>query len=116
MRLSAEIGADANLYTFVGSSAVFSPDGTRLALLAIGADKKRRIYVRSLDQLQATALPGTENALDPFFSPDGQWLGFFADGKLKKISVQGGGAVTLCDVITAPVRKLGRRRHNRVRT
>jgi Tol biopolymer transport system component len=102
LRLSMEIGADASLYTFVGSSAVFSPDGTRLALLAIGADKKRRIYVRSLDQLQATALPGTENALDPFFSPDGQWLGFFADGKLKKISVQGGGAVTLCDVATAP--------------
>jgi serine/threonine protein kinase/dipeptidyl aminopeptidase/acylaminoacyl peptidase len=102
MRLSAEIGADANLYTFVGSSAVFSPDGTRLALLARDSDQKQRIYVRSLDQLQATALPGTENALDPFFSPDGQWLGFFADNKLKKISVQGGGAVTLCDVITAP--------------
>jgi Tol biopolymer transport system component len=102
MRLNAEIGADASLYTFVGSSAVFSPDGTRLALLARDSDQKQRIYVRSLDQLQATALPGTENALDPFFSPDGQWLGFFADNKLKKISVQGGGAVTLCDVITAP--------------
>jgi Tol biopolymer transport system component len=102
LRLSAEIGADASLYTIVGSSAVFSPDGTRLALLARDSDQKQRIYVRSLDQLQATALPGTENALDPFFSPDGQWLGFFADNKLKKISVQGGGAVTLCDVITAP--------------
>jgi eukaryotic-like serine/threonine-protein kinase len=95
VRLSAEIGADANLYTFVGSSAVFSPDGTRLALLARGSDQKQRIYLRSLDQLQAAALPGTENALDPFFSPDGQWLGFFADNKLKKISVQGGGAVPL---------------------
>ncbi len=99
MRLSAEIGADASLYTGLGPSAILSPDGTKLALVAAGSDQKRRIYVRSLDQLQATALSGTENARDPFFSPDGQWLGFFADGKLKKISVQGGAAVTLCDVV-----------------
>jgi len=98
MRLIAEIGADASLYTAFGPSAILSPDGTRLAFLASGADQKRRIYVRSLDQLQATALSGTENATDPFFSPDDQWIGFFADGKLKKISVQGGAAVTLCDV------------------
>jgi len=98
MRLIAEIGADASLYTAFGPSAILSPDGTRLAFLASGADQKRRIYVRSLDQLQATALSGTENATDPFFSPDGQWIGFFVDGKLKKISVQGGAADTLCDV------------------
>jgi Tol biopolymer transport system component len=97
VRLSAEIGADASLYTTNGSSAILSPDGTRLALIATGSDQKRRIYVRSLDQLQATVLSGTENAGDPFFSPDGQWIGFFADGKLKKISVRGGAAVTLCD-------------------
>ena len=97
MRLSAEIGVDASLYTEFGASAILSPDGTRLALVATGSDQKRRIYVRSLDQLQATVLSGTENARDPFFSPDGQWIGFFADGKLKKISVQGGAAVTLCD-------------------
>jgi Tol biopolymer transport system component len=97
MRLSAEIGADASLYTEYGPSAILSPDGTRLALAATGSDRKRRIYVRSIDQLQATALSGTENAEDPFFSPDSQWIGFFADGKLKKISVQGGAAVTLCD-------------------
>jgi Tol biopolymer transport system component len=97
MRLTAEIGADANLYTTFGPSAILSPDGTQLALVASGADQKRRIYVRSIDQLQATALSGTGNARDPFFSPDGQWLGFFADGKLKKVSVQGGAAVKLCD-------------------
>jgi Tol biopolymer transport system component/tRNA A-37 threonylcarbamoyl transferase component Bud32 len=97
MRLSAEIGVDASLYTASGPSAIFSPDGTRLVLVATGSDQKRHIYVRALDQLQASALSGTENAGDPFFSPDGQWIGFFADGKLKKISVQGGAAVTLCD-------------------
>jgi len=96
IHLSAEIGAEASLVT-AGSSVILSPDGTRLAVVGIGADQRRRIYVRSLDQLQATALSGTENADNPFFSPDGQWIGFFADGKLKKISVQGGAAVTLCD-------------------
>ena len=96
MRLIAEIGVDASLYTSL-PSAILSPDGTRLAFVASDADQKRRIYVRSLNQLQATALSGTQNAHNPFFSPDGQWIGFFADGKLKKISVQGGAAVTLCD-------------------
>jgi Tol biopolymer transport system component len=99
MRLSAEIGADASLYTAHGPSAVLSPHGTLLAFVAADSDQKRRIYVRSLDQLQATALSGTEGARDPFFSPDGQWIGFFADGKLRKISVQGGAAVTLCDAL-----------------
>jgi serine/threonine-protein kinase len=104
MRLSAEIGVDASLDTSLGASALLSPDGARLALVAIGTDEKRRIYVRSLDALQATELSGTENARDPFFSPDSQWIGFFADGKLKKISVQGGPAVTLCD---APIDRGG---------
>jgi serine/threonine-protein kinase len=98
MRLSAEIGVDATLYTRFGPSAILSPDGTRLVFVVGGSDQKQRLYVRSLDQFQATALSGTENANDPFFSPDGQWIGFFADRKLKKISVQGGGVVTLCDV------------------
>jgi hypothetical protein len=50
------------------SSAIFSPDGTRLALVASGADQRRRICVRSLDQLQATLLSGRENADSPFFA------------------------------------------------
>jgi eukaryotic-like serine/threonine-protein kinase len=97
LRLSVEMGTDANLFTEVGPSAILSPDGTLMVLVAIGSDQKRRLYVRSLDQLQATVISGTENGRDPFFAPDGQWLGFFADGKLKKVSVHGGAAVTLCD-------------------
>jgi serine/threonine protein kinase/Tol biopolymer transport system component len=97
VRLSADIGADANLDTTSGTPAILSPDGRRLAFVASSADQPPRLYVRSLDQLQATLLSGTENARDPFFSPDGQWIGFFADRRLKKISVQGGAAVTLCD-------------------
>jgi Tol biopolymer transport system component len=97
MRLSAEIGVDASLYTALGPATIFSPDGTRLAFVVAGSDQQGRLYVRSLDQLQASALSGTEGASYPFFSPDGQWIGFFAEGKLKKISVQGGAVVTLCD-------------------
>ena len=97
VHLNSEIGADASLFTTFGASMILSPDSTHLAFVATGSDQKRHIYVRSLDQLQATMLSGTENSRDPFFSPDGQWIGFFADAKLKKISVQGGAAVTLCD-------------------
>ena len=99
MRLTADIGADATLYTALGPGAVLSPDGTRVAFLASPADQKRRIYTRTLDQAQSVALSGTEDASYHFFSPDGQWIGFFADGKLKKISVQGGAAITLCDAL-----------------
>jgi eukaryotic-like serine/threonine-protein kinase len=105
MRLIAELGADATLSTTTyGADAVLSPDGTRLAFVAESADKKQRLYVRSLDQMQATVLSGTEEARDPFFSPDGQWIAFFAGTKLEKISVQGGVAVILCDVATGRFR------------
>jgi predicted Ser/Thr protein kinase len=95
MRFSVDLGPDAVEGPFI--TAAISPDGTRLAFLARGPGGKQQLATRLLDQAQATQLAGTENAADPFFSPDGQWIGFFADGKMKKISVQGGAAVTLCD-------------------
>ena len=95
-KLLASIGADASLPTDLGASVILSPDGTMLAFVAQQADQTR-LFVRKLDQLQAAALAGTEGATSPFFSPDGQWLAFFASGKLKKIAVTGGAAVNLCD-------------------
>ena len=56
-----------------------------------------RLYRRSLDQTENVAIPGTEGALNPFFSPDGQWIGFWADGKLKKVSLSGGPPFIICD-------------------
>jgi len=97
MRLEAVIGADVNLQIDWASAALLSPDGTRIAFSALAPAGKRQLYIRSLDQLQASPLSGTDGARDPFFSPDGQWIAFFADAKLKKISSQGGAAVTLCD-------------------
>ena len=95
--LLASIGADASLATDLGASAILSPDGTTLAFVAQQQAGQTRLFVRKLDQLLAAAFAGTEGANSPFFSPDGQWLAFFAGGKLKKVSVTGGAAVNLCD-------------------
>ena len=71
-----------------------SPDGTRLAYVATQGGIQR-LYLRMMDGLEAQAIPDTDGASSPFFSPDSQWLGFLAGGKLKKVSVNGGGAQTL---------------------
>jgi serine/threonine protein kinase len=99
MRLSVELGAPASLtISGWGSPIMISPDGSRFLFNAItDSDQRARLYIRQRDQLQANLLAGTEDARNPFFSPDGQWIGFFAEGKLRKVSVQGGAAVTLCD-------------------
>jgi Tol biopolymer transport system component len=98
LRLSAELGADVSLAANLqgASTLAISPDGAVLAF-AGAKNGASQIYVRRLGQLQASPLAGTNGAQSPFFSPDGQWLAFFADGKLKKISVTGGAAVTLSD-------------------
>jgi Tol biopolymer transport system component len=80
-----------------GNMMALSPDGSRLALTLRGADGTVRLHTRLLNQSRVTPLAGTDDASFPFFSPDGYWIGFFADGILKKISVEGGAAVTLCD-------------------
>jgi serine/threonine-protein kinase len=81
----------------VHQSLALSSDGRRIAFVAKGPDGTTRLHVRLLDQPNATPVPGTEHATAPFFSPDGQWLAFCADGALKKVLVQGGTAVKLCD-------------------
>src|SRR5262249_26463954 len=63
-----------------------------------GLDGKQLLWIRPLDSLTAQPLPGTDGASSPFWSPDSRFVGFFAEGKLKKIEVSGGPPVTLCDV------------------
>ncbi len=94
-RLSVDLGPNA--MTGINLTAAISPDGRRLVFPARAPDGKQQLATRLLDQAQTTLLPGTGNGRDAFFSPDSQWIGFFADGKLKKISVQGGAALTLSD-------------------
>ena len=97
VRLNAEIAPETLLARIAGGVLALSPDGERLAIVLRGADGKVRLHTRLLQQNQITPLAGTENAFSPFFSPDGEWIGFFADDKLKKISVEGGAAVVLCN-------------------
>jgi serine/threonine-protein kinase len=101
VRVSVELGADVSLASNIqGNSALaISPDGSVVAFVG-QKDGASQIYVRRLDQLQASPLAGTKGAIGPFFSPDGRWIGFFADAKLKKISITGGAAISLCDATT----------------
>ena len=101
IQLSVDLGADAAVQAHRGASIDLSPDGSKLVFITGEALAKSRLAVRRLDQPKAVPLAGTEGAEAPFFSPDGKFVGFFADRKLKKIEAGGGSAVTLCD-ITSP--------------
>jgi eukaryotic-like serine/threonine-protein kinase len=81
-----------------GPVVALSPDGTHLAYVARHGGGTQLLYLRPMDGLEAQPISGTEDAVCPFFSPDGQWLGFFAGNKLKKVSVNGGPAQILGDV------------------
>jgi Tol biopolymer transport system component len=78
---------------------VLSPDGTRLAFTARDEKSKVLLYVRPLKSLTAVPLAGTDDAIYPFWSPDGREIGFFAAGKLKKINADGGPPQNLCDSV-----------------
>ena len=81
-------------------SLAVSPDGRILALVLV-RDGKQQIWTRSLDSLDIVPLAGTENATDPFWSPDSRFIAFFADARLKKIDRSGGPVQTLCDALGA---------------
>jgi serine/threonine protein kinase len=83
-----------------GASLALSPDGRKLVFVAETPDKKKPLWIRSLDSLNAQPLSGTEEAKYPFWSPDSRFIGFVAKGKLKKIEAIGGLAATLCDIQT----------------
>jgi serine/threonine-protein kinase len=73
-----------------------SPNGMQL-VYAAQRGGVMQLYVRSMGSMEGRPIGGTEGAVAPFFSPDGQWVGFFAEGKLKKIPIAGGSALVICD-------------------
>src|SRR5262249_6956266 len=83
LRATLELPPDSRLDS-LDTSLALSPDGRRLAMAVIGADGKRRLWVRPLASQSAQPLEGTEGAAYPFWSPDGRFIGFFADRKLRK--------------------------------
>jgi eukaryotic-like serine/threonine-protein kinase len=91
MQLDVDLGTDTPPATERGADAILSPDGTRLVYVSqskLDTRQQRKLFTRRLDQAEATELPGTEGAVAPFFSPDGQWVGFFTGGRLMKVSIQ----------------------------
>ena len=82
-------------------SLALSPDGRTLVVAGTDA-KGQRLYQRTLGRLDATPLAGTEGAVGPFFSPDGAWIGFFADRRLKRVPAGGGAAVDIATVSGYP--------------
>ena len=99
-----DLGLTERVRNGVRAHPVLSPDGTRL-VYAIQLDGTTELYTRSLEELKAHPMPGTNGAYHPFFSPDGEWVGFFTsagDQQLQKVSIRGGQPQPLCDACEAP--------------
>ena len=95
-RLTVTLPPGDDVWNVEHPQLALSNDGTELVYGAI-RNGKAQLYLRQIDHLDARPIPGTEGAVSPFFSPDGQWVGFFAQGKLKKASIAAGAVQVLCD-------------------
>ena len=85
---------------WVGPTAILSPDGRVIVFVARGeAGGRWQLYGRRLDELKAIPIAGTEGAYAPFFSPDGRFIAFFADGRLSKVALAGGSVTTICPAL-----------------
>ncbi len=93
LRFTITLPSDVVIDPLRGSVAI-SNDGMRLVYAAIHHGRPR-LFLRTIDRDTPTPIDGSDEAADPFFSPDGQWVGFFAHGSLKKLRVEGGRPVVL---------------------
>ena len=84
--------------TNVTGTPALSPDGRRIAIVASDASGVARLWIRPVDSLAASPVVGTEGARYPFWSPDGNSIAFFADGKLRRVALAGGAPQVLCDI------------------
>ncbi len=86
-----ELGRDGDLLV------ALSPDGSRLVFEAHQGSEPEQLYMRQMDRPEVKPIPGTAGAANPCFSPDGKWVLFYADNKLKKVSLDGGEPQVVCD-------------------
>jgi serine/threonine protein kinase len=96
LNLSAVNAKEQFIYRSDIPSIAISPDG-RLLIFTLSEGGAYQLYLRSLNSFQSTPIKGTTNGTSPFFSPDGQWIGFTADGKIKKVPTAGGAVETIAD-------------------
>jgi eukaryotic-like serine/threonine-protein kinase len=96
-RFTISLPEHSGLSADTTQSVVLSPNGRELAYVA-SENGLPHLYVRSLDRFDSLAIPESEGASFPFFSPDGEWIAFFSQGKLKKASVNGSAPVVVCDL------------------
>ena len=98
IRFSINLPAGLRLQSHTTSLAIaVSPDGDRMVFSAVDENGLAQLYVRELSTFEIRAIPGTEAGLGPFFSPDGQSVGFAAAGALKRVSLAGGPVMTIAD-------------------
>jgi len=95
-RMTVALPARQQLEVSGRSALAVSPDGERLVYVEHGGDRTQ-LHLRSLGDFDAIPIAGTDGASYPFFSPDGQAVAFFADGKLKRVSIRGGSPATVCE-------------------
>jgi len=74
-----------------------SSDGRRIVYAALQREGRTQLFIRPIDQDEPVAIAGTEGASAPFFSPDGRWVGFSANGMLQRVSLDGGAALRICE-------------------
>ena len=96
-RFTLRFGRSAAATDATGSPVALSPDGSRIAFVGQDSAGARHLFARGLDRVEPVPIPGTVEAIQPFFSPDGQWIGFLQDDKLRKVALAGGAVVTICD-------------------
>jgi serine/threonine-protein kinase len=95
-RLTLPAGEGEALMRGYGSGLVLNADGTQLAYVAFMPGGDRSLILRSLDQWESTVLVGEGGPYHPFFSPDGEWVGYVTRTELKKVPTRGGSSITLC--------------------
>jgi serine/threonine-protein kinase len=96
VRFGIALPRDAQPVGATGSTIAFSPDGSRIVYVG-RAPSGQRLYTRGLDQLDPVAIAGSEGGILPFFSADGQWIGFKLGSRLVKVALAGGPVTPLCD-------------------
>lgn len=98
LQLAVPTPVGIELFTDFAPPFALSPDGSTVVFIGVGADGARQLFVRSLEELEAQPLAGSDAAWQPFFSPDGRWVAFFRHGRLEKMALTGGAPVPLAEL------------------